>query len=407
MKFNDIVAYAIKSLQHSQLRTWLTVLGIVIGICSVIVLVSIGEGLNQSINEQLAQFGPKTVIVIPVSLSSSGGGGMSMGGMPVAGKLFLKDIEEIKKLSSVDIISPLITQRTGVTFKGKQITASISGIDPDVAEQISKDVVDVEEGRWLIASDRGSVVLGNDMALKSFGKDKVGVNSVLLIQNKTFRVVGILKKSGNTFSATDSAIYVNYQDAQSLFSSVMEDKEITAIRLTVKDDADVEEVGIEIEDKLRNLHRVKEGEEDFGVITPAFINNTVGNITSMLTLFLGAIAAISLIVGGVGIMNTMFMAVVERTKEIGILKAIGANQMEILSIFLVESGVIGMLGGAIGIASALVLLEIAKQFSVPVFTSWYVVVGAFLFSFMVGVISGFVPSRNAARISPLEALRYE
>ncbi|MFA5076806.1 MAG: ABC transporter permease [Candidatus Micrarchaeia archaeon] len=407
MKLNDMLTYAFKSLTHSSLRTWLTILGIIIGISSVIILVSIGQGLNVSINEQLAQFGTKTIVVIPVNLDGAQGVSFGPSTMATSGKLYMKDVGEIKKLASVDLISPIITQRASLGFKGKDITSSITGVEPDIAGQISKEVADVEAGRWLTSSDRNVVVLGNDIAQKSFGKDVVSVNSYVYIDNHQYRVIGVLKKSGSSFASTDSSVFVNFQDAQDLFASTLAKDEVSAIRLTVKDDADVELVAGEIEDKLRNLHRVREGEEDFGLITPDFINSTVGTITSLLTVFLGAIAAISLVVGGVGIMNTMFMAVVERTKEIGTLKAIGASSKEILSIFLIESGAIGMVGGVLGALFAIALLLVVKNFSVPVYIDPFVVSGAFAFSFLIGLASGFIPSWNASKVSPLEALRYE
>lgn len=407
MKPTDMLNYAFKSLAHSSLRTWLTIIGIIIGISSVIVLVSIGEGLNKSVNDQLAMFGTKTIVVIPVNIGGNQGGGISFSGsLATSGKLFMKDVDEIKKIASIDLITPVIQQRAGLGFKGKEITTSIIGIEPDLFQQVSKDV-EIEDGRFLGGSDRNVVVLGNDVAKKSFGKDEIRVNNDVLINGEKFRVVGILKKTGSTFSPADSGVFINVEDARDLFSSVMADREISAIRLTVKEDADTEAVADEIKGRLRSLHRVRDGEEDFGVITPKFINDTVGSITSLLTVFLAAIAAISLVVGGVGIMNTMFMAVVERTREIGILKAIGASSGEILSIFLIESGMIGLAGGMLGVVIAIGLLLVAKNFGAPVYLDPFIIGGAFLFSFVIGLISGFVPSWNASRVSPLEALRYE
>jgi putative ABC transport system permease protein len=408
MKTADILSYAMKSLAHSTLRTWLTILGVIIGISSVIVLVSIGTGLNASVNEQLSQFGPKTIIVIPVNLQQ-GSGGFSFGSQSsTSGKLFEKDVAEIKKLASVDIISPIIESRAGMGYKDKEVTATITGLDPDVSQQISHDVADVEAGRWLTSADRNVVVLGYNVATNTFGKNQVvGVNSNILINGKPFRVVGVLKKNGNSLTGLDDGVYVMYEDAKDMFSSVLAKDEVSAIRLTVKEDADTEATADEIKAALRNLRREREGEETFGLITPEFINSTIGSITSMLTVFLGAIAGISLVVGGVGIMNTMFMAVLERTKEIGTLKAIGASSREILSIFLIESGIIGLVGGVIGVVFAAGILAVLSQFSVPVLLEPFVVAGAFMFSFLIGVASGFIPSWNAAKVSPLEALRYE
>ncbi|MBU0586653.1 ABC transporter permease [Candidatus Micrarchaeota archaeon] len=407
MKAKDIVNYAVKSLKHSKLRTWLTIIGIVIGISSVIVLVSIGQGLDKSISDQLSQFGSSTIIIIPVNLEASGGPSFSGNAMrSTTGKLFLKDYEEIRKLGSIDTITPVISQRASVEYKGKEITSSVGGIFPETYQSVFKSV-EIGEGRMMSDYEKGSVIVGSSMAENSAWKEDIQVNSYLNINGKNFRVVGILNKTGNSFANIDDMIYINYYDAQDLFENQLEDKEINAITLEVKEDFDPEEVAEEIREKLRNLHKVREGEEDFGLITSKFINDTIGSIGSILSVFLGAIAAISLLVGGVGIMNTMFMSVVERTAEIGTLKAIGASEKEILAIFLVESGVIGLVGGLIGVVLAILILFVLEGFAVPVVIKDYVVIGAFLFSFIVGIISGAIPSKRAAEISPLEALRYE
>ncbi len=404
MKARDVFTYGTHSLAHSQLRTWLTILGIVIGISAVIVLVSIGQGLNQSVQEQLSQFGTSTIIVVPVNLQA--GSGFRGPNGATSGILTTNDVELIRKIADVDMVSPTLSQRAVVDFKGKNITASVSGIEPSVYQQVFSEIV-VGDGRYLSDSDVGAVVLGNDMAATGFGKNEVKVNNRVDINGKPFRVVGILKKTGNVFASVDSGMFMTYTDAKDLFSDRLLNKEVNSIVVKAKDGSNVDEVADEIKVALRNKRGEREGEEDFGLVTPSFINSTVGSITSLLTVFLGAIAAISLIVGGVGIMNTMFMAVVERTREIGTLKAIGAKRDEILAIFLVESGIIGLIGGVIGVVLSIAVLLAAEQLGAPVYISPFVIAGAFLISFLIGMVSGFVPSWNASKVSPLEALRYE
>ncbi|NYZ77184.1 ABC transporter permease, partial [Candidatus Micrarchaeota archaeon] len=312
----------------------------------------------------------------------------------------------VKRVGGIDYISPAITGRTTVKYKKDEITSSIMGIEPDVFTNIA-GTLEIEDGRFLAGTDRKSVVIGGNIAKERFDED-VGVSSVLYISGERYTVVGVLKKTGTSFTNFDDVIFMPFDEAQSMFSGTMAKDEITAIRLTVKEGEDADAIADEINVILLAAHHVTEDEKDFSVITATFINERLNEVTGILSIFMGAIAGISLIVGGVGISNTMFMAVLERTREIGVLKAIGATEWEIQTLFLVESSLIGFLGGFAGLCVAFVLiLLISSLAGIPaVFIPW-VAVGALLFSAAVGIAAGVFPARQASRLDAIEALRYE
>ncbi|PIN83389.1 hypothetical protein COV61_03210, partial [Candidatus Micrarchaeota archaeon CG11_big_fil_rev_8_21_14_0_20_47_5] len=340
LMYAEFFAYAINSLKQRSLRSWLTVLGIVIGIASIIVLVSLAQGLNAGISEQLEKFGSRTIVVIPggsVGLQSAFSSANYR--PPSIGKLYKNDAERLKKIEGVEYISTVIQTRPDISFKKESITASVNGIEPSVFKQTQ--ALEIEKGRFLTDTDRQVAVIGEKIASDAFD-EKVEVGSVFRMgsEKKSFRVVGVLKKSGSQ-SGMDSAIYVPVEDARSLAGDSLFENEVSAIRLTIVPDADIAGVKERITSELLSAHKLREEEKDFSLITSDFLKEQIGAITDMLSLFLGGVAAVSLIVGGVGIANTMFMAVLERTKEIGTLKAVGADEKKITKMFLIESGLLG------------------------------------------------------------------
>lgn len=402
MNLIDLILYSFNSLRQRKIRSWLTVLGIVVGITAIVVLVGLVQGLRDNFNSQLSTFGSRSIVVLPVNIESSANPAAASW-LPSNGKLFMKDYERLKRIPDIESLTPVITGRTTLQFNDKEITSSVLGIDPGPYLK-SIGTLEIEKGRFLQPNDQHSIVIGALVANDTFG-ESVSLGSTILISGSPYRVVGILNKSGSSFSNIDSAILVQIDEAREIFSNVLGDKEIHMIRLTAKEGVNLSGVSSRIEDEMLAAHRVTEDQKDFSVITSDFINKELDNVTGILAIFLGGVASISLLVGGVGIANTMFMSVTERKREIGILKSIGAREEEIWHLFLVESSIIGIAGGFLGLALAYALSYLITILSgVRVSIEPLVVFGAITFSAGIGMISGVFPAKQAAKLDPVEAL---
>lgn len=399
-----MLSYAAANLLHRQLRSWLTVLGIVIGIASIVALIAIAQGLNDQVNNQLKQFGSNTISITPGQLSSQ----VSFGSPtrpPTAGKLTLNDKARIERVPGTEIVSGQVQARVDASYHNSQATFNIYGIEPEIFTKVQ--TVEIEQGRFLVDNDRRAVVVGNRIANGTIFKEKIAVGSVLLIgsEKTPYRVVGTLKKG--MFSAIDGLVMAPLEDVRTLAGESISPNELSEINVVVKDGFDVNQTASQIELELLASHKVKEDEKDFTIITSDYIMEQVGQITGLLTLFLGGIAGISLIVGGVGIANTMFMSVIERTKEIGTLKAVGASRHDILALFVIESAMIGLIGGVAGATLGAAVALAAGSFGAPVTITWELLAFACVFSLCVGIVSGWIPARRGANFDPIDALREE
>jgi putative ABC transport system permease protein len=400
----DIARYVAGNIAHRQLRSWLTVLGIVIGIGAIVALISIAQGVTNDINRQLEQFGKDMIIISPGNLRLGAGGGPPGVRPPSVGKLFENDAKRLEKIGGVRSVSKVANGRPTVSFKEQNISAPVSGVEPSMF--LDMPSLEIESGRALADGDRHVAVMGGQVAQDMFDKP-VSLNSIIYIQGEKYRVVGLIKRSGNSFSGTDGATYIPYDDAKKIYAKTLLKGEITAINVRTKPGFEAKDVAAEVEFELRAAHRVDEESQDFTLITSDFINEQVGAITGLLTLFLGGIASISLVVGGVGVANTMFMAVMERTREIGVLKAVGATSADILEIFMVEAGIIGLVGGTIGTLFGAAIAFVVTLFGVSASVTWELALFALSFSVGVGIVSGYVPAKNASKLPAVEALRYE
>jgi len=393
----EVFKFAFNNLRRMQLRSLLTILGIVIGIAAIVALISVGEGLNQSVADQFAQLGTDTIMVLP-------GSGIFES---IVAKLSEEDVKTIENVRGVDFAAALYLATVQVEFEGEKQSIVAIGIDP---EKIGKlgfiGIANVEEGRILTKHDAGAVIIGSNFGEKAMKKD-IGLRQNLEIGGKKFRVVGILEEAQNQFGAMfNTAIAMNSDELKEASGT-----ELTPFRIIVEalPGENLDDLKQRISDELERKH----GKKDFQVMGLEQIAAIAESVIGLISLVLIGIAAISLLVGGIGIMNTMLMAVMERTTEIGAMKAIGATTHKILSIFIVESGMIGLGGGIIGlllgIGAANVLSIIAELSGIPLkaVASPWLIIGALAFSMAVGMIAGVYPAKRAASIDPVEALRYE
>jgi len=356
-------------------------------------------------DEQIGKMGVNKIIIMPVPPGGAFG--------PSSASTYFtdRDVRAVEKVRGVDANSYMVYRTSIITYKDIEATAPIVGMVPSIAEDAYFDVqgYELDSGRDLEDKDTHKITIGYWIAHKAF---KVGdtykeveIGDKIEIKEQGFKVVGIMEEIGNRDD--DMTIIMSLDDAEQLFDV---SGEYDFFFVKVKEGSDPEDVADRIRDRLDKLR----GEEDFTVMTAAQLSETVGSILSAVSAVLIGIGAISLLVGGVGIMNTMYTSVLERTREIGIYKALGAENNTILTLFLVESGLIGVFGGLIGIvlgfAMALLVEMIGREMGVGLlhaWISWELAAFALIFSFSIGVLAGFLPARSAAKMNPVDALRHE
>jgi len=404
MQFWDVIKYSFAHLKHRGLRTWLTLLGIVVGISAVILLVGIAQGLQASVSAELEMFGPDLLVILPVNLDS-GSFGTPTSFRPTAGKLFEKDVDVVRRVDGVDIVSTILYTNADIKYKRDQLTSTVYGMDLENYEE-TMVIDELEEGRLLEPGDRKVTLIGSDVAYDMFDED-VKINSILEISGEKYRVVGILASSGSSYSNLDNWIMIPFEDAERIAGDTIADKEVSGIRVKVSEGYDPVAVEEDIEWALMKHRGVTEDEKDFSLISARFIQEQVDSILGALTLFLLIVSGVSLLVGAIGISNTMFMSVLERTREIGVLKSIGATSKQIQNLFLAEAAMIGLSGGIIGLLIGFLLLQVVVFFGFEAVLSLEMAAFAFLFSVGVGIAAGTVPAQQASKVPAIEALRYE
>ncbi|MCP4647758.1 MAG: ABC transporter permease [bacterium] len=405
MRFTDILGYSIENMRRKKLRSYLTILGIILGIATIVVLVSVGEGVRKDINDQLDSFGADMIAITPYNIEDVATTGP---GLTSSGKLYEKDISYIERVPGIEEIAYGTYGRASLRFKDKQIGAIIFAMTPNMLPMYEDSGITVEEGRYIQEGETHVAFLMNDAANELFGKDKVNVNNYIYINDIRYRVVGIAEKIGTSLSQQDdSAIYIPYDDSEEIFGDTLAKDELSFIFAVAQEGVDADEVGERIEEQLAASHRVSLDKKDFSVMTSASIQGMVNQVTDLLTGSLFLIGLISAIVGGIGIANTMFMSVLERTKEIGVLKSIGATSWQILSLFVMEAALIGAIGGLIGLGVGFLFMQIVPYFGIIPYLAPEIAVGVVLFAMATGMTAGFIPARNASKIHAIEALRYD
>lgn len=397
----DLTEYAVMNLRRRSLRSWLTILGIIIGVLAIVTMIAIAEGLDAYIRSQLSIFSEDAITVVPGNIKDQLYGSL----FGTVAKLTENDMDAIARLPGVEKIGATIEGRADISYHGQVMSTYAVGMDPVLFNEIYS--YELNSGRWLRENERGSAIVGYSLANDVFD-EKIQVGRRIQVGNRSFNVVGIAKKSGGGIMAVaDSVIYLSREDGRQVIPEFTGKNDLTEIHLKVAEGTTPAAVEEEINSELMRLHKVKEDKKDFSVMTAAYMGEQIGNITGALRLFLGGIAAISLLVGSIGIANTMFMSILERTKEIGIMKAIGATNRMIMQIFLIESGVIGLVGGFLGLIISYFVSILISELGIPSRIKPEVMIGALAFSFLVGVIAGYLPAKNAAKLPAVEALRFE
>src|SRR3989338_45499 len=401
----DFVSLSFNNLRRRKLRSWLTMIGIFIGIAAVVALISLGQGLQNAIEQQFEQFGSDRIIVQERGLQGPPGSGTSL-----STKLSDKDLKVVKDIKGIEGAAGIII-KTGKIEKGDDIAfVFIYGLPQNKDEKEIVNFFDIERGRDLRENDGDKAVVGVRYSESKVFSKPVDIGDKLNIEGKDFKIIGELERIGNPFD--DSAIIIDKEVMKSLFNT---GDEISAIHVKVENVEEIDGIKEEIEDELRKSRNEDEGKETFQVTTSEQLLQTFTSIFGIVQAVLVGIAAISLLVGGVGVMNTMYTSVLERTKEIGTMKAVGAKNSDILMIFLIESGLLGLVGGLIGVAIGLGLSKGAEYIAsvqlgtnlLRASTDPVIILGALAFSFIIGSLSGILPAYQASRLNPVDALRYE
>jgi len=400
----DLLNISLKSIMNKGIRSWLTVIGIVIGIAAIVSLISLGEGLQAAINQQFAILGPNLVFLMPGGMFGPGGG---------ASKLTDHDIQLIKSVKGVDLAGGFIAKTVKVKFRDKVVYSGCAGIDTGETQDLLLEGtgIKIEKGQPKFKpGDTGKVAIGYEYWSGNAFDQPVRIGDKIYINDRKFTVSSFISRIGNPDD--DSNLYITQNDAQDLFG-VKDDYMEVLVR--VQDGYETKKVADKIKEKMRRDRGEKEGEESFMVMTLDQVKDTVGTILNAVQAVVVGIALISLIVGGVGIMNTMYTSVLERTREIGVMKAIGARNSNIVVMFMMESGIIGFIGGVLGCLVGAALSKTVEYIAITQVDSALIqaslspelISGALAFSFLVGVASGFLPAKQASELNPVDALRYE
>ncbi len=399
----DFITIALKNLKKRKLRSFLTLLGILISIATVFTLISISLGLEKAVEEQFRLLGSDKFFIQPRGqLAGPGTGG--------AVTLTEADVNTVEKVPGVKALSAWTATSSKIEYNDEIRFVAVVGIDLETSDLfVETGAYEATSGRLLKKGDTKDVMIGSQYGGSFFGKP-VQVGDTILVNEEEFKVRGILKTIGN--SQDDRLIYIPEEEFRALFEI---EKRIDTIVVQVNDEKDLKEIAERVERKLSNFRNVEEDDKDFTILTPEELLESFGTVLSIITSFLTGVAAISLIVGGIGIANTVYTSVLERTKEIGVMKAIGAKNKDVLYIFLIESGILGLVGGAIGIILGIVIsktIEIIalNQLGTTLLRAYfpaYLVIGCLLFAVLAGTVSGIWPAWKGSKIRPVEALRQE
>ncbi|MFZ1980388.1 MAG: ABC transporter permease [Smithella sp.] len=400
--FWNTLLLALRELRRNVMRSILTILGIVIGVAAVIIMVTIGSGATLQVGQQIASMGSNLLMVTP---GKRLGPGQSTGNIPFK----QSDAEAIvKEVNSIKAVAPVSSQSVKAIFSNQNWSTQVTGTDNSYITVTSRSI---KSGRQFTESEARSgaavCIVGETVVKKLFGgQDALGEN--IRLERVSCEIIGILKGKGQSSMGTDQDDIVVIP-LSTFQRRIAGNQDVGMVQISVQDGVSTEKVQKNIEQLLRVRRHLSPSDDDnFNVMDMKEIASMLTGTTQMMTALLSAVAAVSLLVGGIGIMNIMLVSVTERTREIGIRLAIGAFEREVLMQFLVEAVVLSSFGGLIGIILALAAsVWLASILSVPFVFNAGIVIVAFLFSAAVGVIFGYFPAMKAARLDPIEALRHE
>jgi len=400
--FYETLKLAVQAIRRNALRSFLTLLGIVIGVSAVIAMVTIGTGTTEKVKEEMAKLGSNMLFVRP--------GQWGPGRSSATAKPFdARDIVELRaQLRGVKAVAPLAQQSVSVVYGSESRTVGTIGTD---ASYIVTQDWNLAQGRNFLdtetRSGRAACIIGETVHEKLFGStDAIGKR--IRVSNVSCEVIGVLAEKGESGFGTDRDDVV-LMPLRTYHRRIAGDTDINRINVSAHDGVDTAKVQADIERLLRERRGITAREEDdFRVADMKQIADTQTATTGVLTMLLGAVAGVSLLVGGIGIMNIMLVSVTERTREIGIRLAVGAQESQVLMQFLVEAVVLSLFGGTVGVVLGLTLAAVASiGMSIPLVLDPRIVVIAFAFSALIGIVFGYFPARRAAQLNPIDALRHE
>jgi putative ABC transport system permease protein len=408
MNIGQPIIEALESLVSNKLRSGLTILGIVIGVAAVIAMLAVGRGAEAEITGSIEGIGTNLIFVF------RGGDEDVRNPKP----LTLGDADAIADpflAPSVSAVAPMLQGTAEISFSGERTLTTLSGVTPGYSVVRNWGVTEgifIEEGHLL---GRSSVaVVGVEVAQALFGRKAGITGETIRIEGQPFRVIGVMEeKGGGSFGTEDDVVIIPMTTAQARLLRRNAQDRVDIILVSATDADTVDQAGEEISQILRTRHRTAIGQDDFTIMNQKDFLETAATITNVITIFLGGIAGISLLVGGIGIMNIMLVSVIERTREIGLRKAMGARKRDIMVQFLVESSLLSLFGGIFGILLGWGIATAVGQIAAASDTSLNPVIGldsvllATIFSTVVGLFFGLYPANRAASLEPVEALRYE
>jgi len=406
MNYSNLFRIAIRALVRNKLRAFLTMLGIIIGVASVIAMLAIGEGSKQKMRKQISSMGTNMVMVMP---NFQRRGGVSLG---ASSSMALKysDVTALQnEATDVSMVSPEVRASGQVIYSNQNTQTTIYGVSE---EYLSIRKLEILSGRVFNANEIKSMakvcILGQTVVENLFGAAADPVGMSIRIKNLPFLIIGVLKDKGESGMGQDQddLILAPYTTVQRRLAAI---DYINGIYASATSEEKSPKAIAEVEEILRRTHKLKEtADNDFRVMSQSELLATITSITDIMTYLLGAIAGISLLVGGIGIMNIMFVSVTERTREIGLRMSIGGRGKDIMKQFLAESIILSILGGVMGVVFGYLLARLAGSLmSTQAIVKTQSVVLAFIVCFVIGVFFGWYPARKAANLNPIDALRYE